>query len=179
MGVRDPFIILCYEGAHSSTGAAHPSVLTYARPIVTVQRERQRSTWVATVSKHDPFGRSFSSRTSPPRCPRGQSSSEWNVSIGSILNKMPSCLIVSMCLPGRSTRLVSTVMSMCGVRAQFIHIAQKCPNVDNIFRQTPRNSSGTLNGTSVALRSDGFSESCKTASTPLKLRLPAPTRSIR
>lgn len=37
---------------------------------------------------------------------------------------------------------------------------------------------GTLNGISIALRSDGFSEPCKTASTPLKLRLPAATRSI-
>ena len=90
-----------------------------------------------------------------------------------------SHLIVPTHPPGHSMRLTPTVLCMCGVRVLFMHFAQEYPNIDNTLRQTPRNSSGTLNGNSVALRSDGFSEPCKTASTPLKLRLPAPTRSIR
>jgi len=43
----------------------HPPVPTHTRPVVIPQREGQRSTWVATVSKDDAFGRSFSSGTSP------------------------------------------------------------------------------------------------------------------
>ncbi|KAG1770740.1 regulator of chromosome condensation 1/beta-lactamase-inhibitor protein II [Suillus occidentalis] len=37
---------------------------------------------------------------------------------------------------------------------------------------------GTLNGTSYALQSDGYSEPAKAAHTPLKLDMPSPTRSI-
>jgi hypothetical protein len=38
---------------------------------------------------------------------------------------------------------------------------------------------GTLDGSIYALNSDGFSEPGKTASTPLRLQMPSPTRSIR
>jgi hypothetical protein len=38
---------------------------------------------------------------------------------------------------------------------------------------------GTLDGQTYALRSDGFSEAGKKAPTPVKLQLPAPTKSIR
>jgi SCF-associated factor 1 len=44
----------------------------------------------------------------------------------------------------------------------------------NQTRQT-----GTLDGSSAALRSDGYSEATKAATTPLKLQLPTATRSIR
>jgi SCF-associated factor 1 len=38
---------------------------------------------------------------------------------------------------------------------------------------------GTLDGSSYALAADGYSEPGKTAATPLKLSLHAPTRAIR
>ena len=72
-------VLLCYEGFHSSVNAP---LLTH--PIVTIQREEQRPTWIAEVSKHDPLGCSFSGRTSPPRCSRGQPGSEWNVRMNSV-----------------------------------------------------------------------------------------------
>lgn len=39
--------------------------------------------------------------------------------------------------------------------------------------------SGTLDGTTTALPSDGFSDPAQMSKTPLRLDLPAPTRTVR
>lgn len=91
LGVRDisfSFLSSCCWDAHSPVNAP-----TRTHPIVIVQREGQGQTWVTPLPEDHPFGRSFSGRASPSRCPRGQSGSERNVGIGSIPKDHPHVLL--------------------------------------------------------------------------------------
>ena len=109
------------------------------RSIITIQRQGVRPTWVIRVSRDDPLGCSFSSRTSPSRCSRGQPSNDKPVSADFILNLSKNLHISLFLYTDSSFHMLGADGSVyvCGENAfDLFHFAPRYPGTDNTSRST-------------------------------------------
>ena len=143
----DLFALWCHEGVRSFVNG-----LPCAYPIVTIQRKGVRPTWVIRVSRDDPLGCAFSSRTLPSRCSRGQPSNEQPVSADSILNFGKHPHILLFLYANSSLHLLGTDGSVyvCGENAfDPFYFALRSPDINNNFA-TPRHAGFSVGFTTGA-----------------------------
>ena len=133
--MRDLFTLWCHEGVRSFVNG-----LPCAYPIVTIQRQELGPTWVSRVSRDERPRCSFSSRTSPSRCSRGQSGNEHSVSADFVLNLSKHPHILLFLYTNRSLHLLGIDGSVyvCGENAfDPFYFVLRSPDTDNNFA-TPR-----------------------------------------